>query len=81
MSLRNGDNRMEQLDQTNSNLLNTPLANTMKKVGMTPNMSSKLNQFVVRKTNNPYSNTNNGSPLVPMNRDGTGGQGSLDIRY
>ena len=71
------------MDSANNNLLNTPLANTMKKVGMTPNLNSKLNQFVVRKPNNHSgNNTNFGSPVVTMSRDGTGGpQGNMEYRY
>lgn len=45
-------------------LMNTPLANTMKKVGMNPNLANnRLNQFLVKKggNNNTYSGT--GSPL------------------
>jgi hypothetical protein len=40
-------------------LLNTPLANTMKKVGMTPLMSGSLNSFVKKKVVNGADNTLN----------------------
>lgn len=42
-----------------TSLLNTPLANTMKKVGMNPNLANnRLNQFLVKKgpANNNGSN-------------------------
>jgi hypothetical protein len=45
-----------------ASLLNTPLANTMKKVGMNPSLAgNSLNQFLVKKGpggNNATSNTN-----------------------
>ena len=64
------------MQATNSNLLNTPLANTMKKVGMTPLMNKSLNNFVVKKGNNnnmTHSVMGSNSPSLMLNRDGTGG--------
>ena len=51
----------------NPNLLNTPLANAMKKVGMTPVLDNRLSTFVKKKvvpnTHAPQMNTSNsGSP-------------------
>ena len=43
-----------------SSLLNTPLANTMKKVGMNPNLANnRLNQFLVKKGPGNGSSNNN----------------------
>ena len=53
MSLRGGFAGEEQTNElscsSTKNLLNTPLANTMKKVGINPQFNNKLNQYVVRK--------------------------------
>ena len=48
-------------------LLNTPLANAMKKVGMTPQMSGSLNSFVKKKviTSLENPNSNSTSPKAP----------------
>jgi hypothetical protein len=43
-----------------NNLLNTPLANTMKKVGINPNLNNnRLNQFLVKKGSNNNTSNNN----------------------
>ena len=72
MSLKNGSDISNEATHT---LLNTPLANTMKKIGMTPLMNNRLNNFVVKKNTNSNNNTlsNVNSPIITMNRDGTGG--------
>ena len=70
--------QMSLMNQTN--LLNTPLANAMKKVGMTPLMDNSLNSFIKKKVvpntfgNPQFSNSNSGSPK-PLSScgDGTGG--------
>ncbi|CDW87667.1 UNKNOWN [Stylonychia lemnae] len=78
---RPGSDNGDQTSQTNygqASLLNTPLANTMKKVGMNPNLANnRLNQFLVKKGGNS-SYSGGGSPLTTQNnggsyRDGTGG--------
>ena len=72
MSLRNSpENTCTDGVVAARNLLNTPLANTMKKVGMTPLINNRLNNFVVKKNANTMSTV--GSPLMTMSRDGTGG--------
>jgi len=48
----NGDSTVSYPIRGNSNssLLNTPLGNTMKKLGMTPNMGgNNLNRFLVKR--------------------------------
>ena len=72
MSLRNregSDNNTETM--STPNLLNTPLANTMKKIGMTPMLGNKLNKFVVKKNTAAISDPN--SALMTLDGDGTGG--------
>lgn len=51
----NGNDYSIGASSTNSNILNTPLATTMRKVGINPQSNNKLNQFVVRKSNNTFS--------------------------
>ena len=76
MSLRGGFLGEEQTNelssQSSKNLLNTPLANTMKKVGINPQFNNKLNQYVVRKGGQSSTSIMSGQ-VSPTSRDGTGG--------
>ena len=83
MSLRGGFNGSDGNEFSSSqgsshqNLLNTPLANTMKKVGLNPQFNNKLNQYVVKKGANSGTQLMSGQ-ASPTSRDGTGGpQGSM----
>ena len=54
-------NRMSQ------NILNTPLGNAMKKVGMTPVLDNKLNSFVKRKPIGGAHTSSNGLVGITSN--------------
>lgn len=72
--------------QSPQNLLNTPLANAMKKVGMTPVLNNHLNDLVKKKvvlqtSQGPSNgfNSNSGSPkTMSVYEDGTSGGFNVD---
>ena len=80
----NTHDNLLQTPHINTQLLNTPLANAMKKVGMTPILDNRLNNFVKKKVvpiqmgQTSMDNSNSTSPKGPQSTygDGTGGLNS-----